>query len=45
MYGNGGYVMLEEIIKSSAGLIWKIANNFYGVDKKWFVSSWCSWSY
>ena len=25
--------MLEEIIKSSAGLIWKIANNFYGVDK------------
>ena len=33
MYGNGGYVMLEEIIKSSAGLIWKIAKNFYGVDK------------
>ena len=25
--------MLEEIIKSSAGLIWKIAKNFYGVDK------------
>ena len=33
MYGYGGYVMLEEIIKSSAGLIWKIAKNFYGVDK------------
>lgn len=25
--------MLEEIVKSSAGLIWKIAKNFYGVDK------------
>lgn len=25
--------MLEEIIKSSVGLIWKIAKNFYGVDR------------
>ena len=25
--------MLEKIVKSSAGLIWKIAKNFYGVDK------------
>ena len=25
--------MLEKIVKSSAGLIWKIAKSFYGVDK------------